>query len=146
MDNKKLGFFFVYHKEWYNPFLKKNSIVRFKFIFFFIAMFVLILTLFSKDLFFICFLFEIVTVCFVFLFFHNGFKSKEAIVKFYIYSALNEFLFFFGVAFVYLAYGTFNIELLFVHSGIMYNHLFLIGLFFIIFSFIFKIGIFPFHF
>ena len=112
----------------------------------YIALNALILTLFSKDLFLTCFFFEISTVCFVFLLFHHGYKSKEALVKFFLYSALNEFLFFFGIGIVYLAYGTFNTELLMINSMDFENYIFLLGLFFIIFSFLFKIGIFPFHF
>jgi NADH-quinone oxidoreductase subunit N len=33
-----------------------------------------------------------------------------------------------------------------LHNEVYFNYIFLLGLFFIIFSFIFKIGIFPFHF
>jgi NADH-quinone oxidoreductase subunit N len=33
-----------------------------------------------------------------------------------------------------------------LHNDLIFNYIFLLGLFFILFSFLFKIGIFPFHF
>lgn len=85
--------FFLYYREWYDSNLY-NIIVKFKFIFYFICVFILNLILFSRDLFIICFFFEIVTFCFIFLFLNNGIKSKEALLKFFVYSALMSFYFF----------------------------------------------------
>lgn len=70
------------------------KILRFQILFLFIAVFCFILTLFTFDLFLTAIYFEVSTVCLVFLFFFYGFKSKEAIVKFFIYSALMSLFFF----------------------------------------------------
>jgi NADH:ubiquinone oxidoreductase subunit 2 (subunit N) len=107
---------------------------------------VLSLTLFSKDLFFIGFLFEISTVCFIYLFFSQGFKGKEALVKFFLYSALNECLFFFGIGLCYLSFGTLNLDILLAINFLQLDFGFFLGLVFIFITFLFKIGIFPFHF
>jgi hypothetical protein len=53
------------------------------------------------------------------LMFHHGYKGKEAILKFFLYSALNEFLFFFGLGIVFLSYNTFNIEAIMVDEEIV---------------------------
>lgn len=87
------SFIFIPNKAYENVFVKDYHF-KLKFLFFFIAIFSFILTLFCSDLFLLCFFFEIASVCLIYLFFYHGFKSKEAVVKFFVYSALMSHCFF----------------------------------------------------
>lgn len=87
------SFSYIPYKSSENVFVKDYHF-KLKFLFFFIAIFSFIMTLFCSDLFLLCFFFEIASVCLIYLFFYHGFKSKEAVVKFFVYSALMNHYFF----------------------------------------------------
>jgi len=101
-----------------------------------------------SNLFLVYILFELVTICFFYMFFCSHFKANEFVLKYYVYAVFMEILLLFGFCYMYLAFGSLDIlDILQLVSGITeINNFLLISLFLILLSFFFKIGVFPFHF
>jgi NADH-quinone oxidoreductase subunit N len=72
--------------------------------------------------------------------------ASEASFKYYIMGSISSSFFLLGTSLVYGVKGTINFQNLFeLNIGVYDNDLFFVGIIFIIFYFLFKLSIFPFH-
>lgn len=106
--------------------------------------------LFVSNLFLIYILFEMMTVCLIFMTLMKGLVSNEFVLKYFNFLIFIEILLLFGFCLIYIVFGTLDIIDIYminiVFNNNYYYFIYYLAFFFIIFSFLFKIGVFPFHF
>lgn len=90
------------------------------------------------------------TVCLIFMVLTKGLRTTEFILKYFNYLIFVEILLLFGFCLFYIVFGTLDIiDILIINivcTGAFDFFIYYISLFLIVFSFLFKIGVFPFHF
>lgn len=149
----KIFYYFPYnvlqvHKADNKAFMYSLFGFNFRFPIIFCGIFSLFSVFFLHDFLYLYIMFEIFLACFYFFFFSTTLRSNEFVLKYFVYSSLIESLFLFGISLIYVSLGTLEfMEILqFLYFSFNFNFLLIFSLFFVLFSFFFKIGLVPFHF